>query len=156
MYGIENRIKYLRCKSIENYQALDLVVQTAWPHIVGNLRVFSTTERDENARIEWLERKGEGSLYSKSTEYRIYLELVGALCDVHREKIEISKNMPINEYIQLVLDDMLNFVVDNFPEKKKFALNWKNEIVSDDYYKNLRKMKREEKRKNKELLDEEK
>ena len=135
MYGINNKTAFLMARDNENYQGMELCVQTEWPHIVGKVRKFGPTETQEQERQEWTARKGEGVMVVQHHTHRVYVELVGSMQDVRRDKIEQSKGMPVEQYVRQTLERMAQYVVDNMNEKQQYAYSWEHRIVPDDYYK---------------------
>lgn len=146
MYGIDKKVEFLAAKNHVDFVGQELVVQVAWPHIVGRVHRFGTTESQEAARVEWVEKKCEDAPVVQSMTHRVYVELVGTLQDVRRDNIELAKGMQTREYVRGVLERMAVFAVDGMTEGQKYALDWEREIVADDYYRKLRKA-----RKNKDL-----
>ena len=144
MYGIDNKATYLMAKNNEVFNGQELCVQVQWPHIVGRVRKFGCTESQEALRQEWTEGKKENVMMVQSQTHRVYVELVGTLEDVRKDRIEEYAGMPIKEYVREVLEGMCEWVVENLKEGQKYAYRWETEIVPDDYFERLRKARREE------------
>lgn len=144
MYGISNRTKFLTVKNNQGFEGQELMVQTEFPHIVGRVVRFGCTESAEQRRQDWIAKRGEDAQVVQSMDYRIYVELVGTLQDVHREKIESAKRMSVREYSDSVLCSMLSELEENLSDGQRIAYSWQHAIVPDDFFKNYRKAKKEE------------
>lgn len=146
MYGIDKKAMYLMAKNNEVFNSQELCVQAHWPHIVGRVRKFSCTESQEALRQEWTEGKKDGVQMVQSQTHRVYVELVGTLEDVRKDRIEQYAKMPIREYVREVLEGMCAWVVSQIKDGQKYAYRWDTEIVPDDYFEKMRKAKKQEKK----------
>lgn len=143
MYGINNRAEFLTARNNEAFENQELCVQTEWPHIVGRIRKFGPTESQEVLRQAWTEKKGEDAPIVQSQTHRVYVELVGSLQDVRRDKVEQAMGMPIEQYVRKTLERMAEYVVSLMNEKQQYGYRWDHKIVDDKYFVRLRKAKKE-------------
>ena len=119
-----------------------MIIQAEWPHIVARVVKFGCTQSQEQAMQQWIEKKEQGEYVVGSQTHRLFVELVGTLQDARRDRIEASKHEPIESYVQGILTQMAEYAVESLPEKQKYSISWEREIVTDDYYKKIRKERR--------------
>lgn len=142
MYGINKKAMFLTAKNNEAFEGQELVVQVAWPHIVGRVRRFGCTESQEELRQKWTESRGEDAMVVQSDTHRVYVELVGTLQDVRKDRIEEYAMVPIKEYVRETLEAMCQWIVSTLKEGQKYAFRWETEIVPDDFFQNMRKARK--------------
>jgi len=145
MYGISDKVQFVSAKNKELYGGQEMIIQTEWPHIVARVVKFGCTQSQEQAMQQWIEKKEQGEYVVGSQTHRLFVELVGTLQDARRDRIEASKHEPIESYVQGILTQMAEYAVESLPEKQKYSISWDREIVTDDYYKKLRKERRRKK-----------
>ncbi|MBR1377947.1 MAG: hypothetical protein IJ557_02330 [Bacteroidaceae bacterium] len=121
----------------------ELIIQTAWPHIVGRVRKFNATQTSEDLRQVWAQRIEAGAPIVASDTHRLYIELAGTLQDVSKEKIEKAKHESIESYVWDILHRMAKYATANLREGQKYALAWERDIVPDDYYDIQRKRRKQ-------------
>lgn len=141
MYSIG--VNFLTAKNREYMDNAELVVQTEWPHLVGRVQRFNRIEREEQRRITTVKRWEEvGIEYAQVEGKRIYVEHVGALQDVGKSYIGKRFNTDGAAYVQDVLYAMADYVLDNMTEGQRYAYSEDLPIVPDNYFKEIRKIKR--------------
>ena len=145
MYGISNKTSFFIARDNENFQGMELCVQTEWPHIVARVVKFGCTESQEQAMQKWIEKKEQGEYVVGSQTHRLFVELVGTLQDARRERIEASKHEPIESYVHGILTQMAEYAVESLSEKQRYSISWDRDIVPDDYYKKAREARKQNK-----------
>lgn len=146
MYGITDKAQFLVAKNVDVFTGQELMVQTAWPHIVGRVRRFGPTVTQEARRQEWVERIGESVPVAQSMTHRIYVELVGTLQDVRRSRIERVLGRNADEYVRDILTQMMEYVMVHLRPGQEYALRWEKAIVPDKYYEEMKKARKQEQR----------
>lgn len=148
MYGLN--VPYLTAKHKDICDNAELIVQTAWPHIVARVHRFNRTEREEARRLNWMQRCKVLNLeYAQVEGFRIYLEHIGALQDVGRTYIAQRLGVDGGEYVSDVLNDMCFYIANQLTSGQRFAYDDNLPILPDSHFKDVkahvRELKRQEK-----------
>ena len=130
------------------FSGQEMIVQTRWPHIIGRMRKFSSTESEELMRTEWVRRIENGAPIVCSSTYRVYVELAGTLQGVSSRRIEAVTHTPIEAYIHDILCSMAEYAASQLREKQRYAYSWERNIVPDDFFLNQRKLRKQIERQN--------
>jgi hypothetical protein len=142
MYGIDKKADFLLAKNNQAFEGQELCVQVVWPHIVAHISRFGCTETGEQYHQIYLSNK-ESKFVVASEKYRLYAELIGTLTDARRDRIEERVGLELDEYVQMILGQMLSFYEDQMTDKQKYGYSRERMIVPDDYFKLRRKALRE-------------
>ena len=81
--------------------------------------------------------------YAKVEGVRMYVELIGALEDVSRSRISRRLNVDGGEYPHDVLNYMTFHIADNLKPGQRYAYDDSLPVVSDEYFKEMKKHRRE-------------
>lgn len=100
-------VEFIRGKN-KDLSDRDLVIQTAWPQIVGQVSMFSRKDKGEERRRAFLENRDPYS-YGKASGYRVYVTPVGMM----------GKNYFVEnwkEQVHEILGRMAQFYAENITE----------------------------------------
>lgn len=104
--------QYIRGKHNEVANGMDLVIQTAWPQLVGVVHRFGHTEQSEAKRLEFLSKVSNNPFYfAKANGYRIYVTLCCALCPIRESDVT-----GWNELLHQSLQEMAMFDITQITE----------------------------------------
>ena len=104
-------VRYVRAKNREINNGQDMVIQTDWMQLVGVVRYFSSDERGESLRREFLATKTDPHFFAKADGYRVYISLYGALSRIPQRDV-----MTYKEDIHEVLREMAQFSAENMTD----------------------------------------
>jgi len=146
MYGLN--VPFILAKHKDIFDGQPLLVQTAWPHIVARIHRFNRTEREEQLHQTYLQKWKEGNVeYAKAEGVRMYVELIGVLEPEGISRSRISRRLKVDggEYPHDVLNYMTFFLEDQLKPGQRYAYDDSLPIVSDEYFKEMKKHRKENK-----------
>lgn len=100
-------VEFIRGKNKE-LSDCDLVIQTAWPQLVGRVSLFSRRDKGIERRKAFLENRDPYS-YGKASKHRVYVTPVGMIGENYF--VEDWK-----EQVHDILGRMAQFYADNMTE----------------------------------------
>lgn len=102
---------YLRAKHPEIAGGRDLVVQVAWPQLVGSTHLFANTTQGEENRCKFLQSMNNPYSFAKANGYRVYITIAGSMLPVHESEVT-----GWNEQMHQSLQEMAMFYANQMTE----------------------------------------